>query len=129
MRLGRWWWGLVALHRLVTLRGRVGLHGAVVVGGRRRGRGFLGRFLVRADHGIDFARRRIDVREALTDVRGTLVRGTPKTHERRSVPFPTFLDAPLRERAAGKRLDEPLFVSSRGLEMRNGNFRDRKSVV
>lgn len=25
----------------------------------------------------------------------------------------------------GKRLDEPLFVSSRGLEMRNGNFRKR----
>lgn len=74
---------------------------------------------------IDFSRRRVDVREALTDVRGTLVRGTPKTHERRSVPFPAFLEAPLRARASGRRSDEPLFVSSRGLEMRNGNFRRR----
>ncbi len=41
------------------------------------------------------------------------------------MPFPAFLESPLRERAAGKRLDEPLFVSSRGLEMRNGNFSKR----
>ncbi|WP_434332838.1 tyrosine-type recombinase/integrase [Microbacterium sp. CGR1] len=58
-------------------------------------------------------------------MRGTLVRGTPKTHERRSVPFPAFLEPPLRARAAGKQPQEPLFVSSRGLEMRNGNFRKR----
>lgn len=74
---------------------------------------------------IDFSRRRVDVKEALTDVRGTLVRGTPKTHERRSVPFPAFLGPPLRARAAGKQPQESLFVSSRGLEMRNGNFRKR----
>jgi len=74
---------------------------------------------------IDFVRRRVDVREALTDVRGELIRGTPKTHERRSVPFPAFLDRPLKERAAGKPLDGSLFTSSRGLEMRNGNFRKR----
>ena len=71
---------------------------------------------------IDFSRRRVDVKEALTDVRGTLVRGTPKTHERRSVPFPAFLEPPLRARAAGKQPQESLFVSSRGLEMRNGKL-------
>lgn len=48
---------------------------------------------------LDFSRRRAEVREALADVRGTLVRGTPKTHERRSVPFPAFLD----ELSAGER--------------------------
>jgi integrase len=41
------------------------------------------------------------------------------------VPFPAFLERPLRARAAGKKPQEPLFVSSRGLEMRNGNFRKR----
>lgn len=74
---------------------------------------------------IDFVRRRVDVREALTDVRGELIRGTSKTHERRSVPFPAFLDRPLKARAAGRPLDASFFTSSRGLEMRNGNFRKR----
>lgn len=45
---------------------------------------------------IDFTRRRADVREPLTDVARHSGSGMPETHERRSVPSPAYLEAPLR---------------------------------
>jgi hypothetical protein len=36
--------------------------------------------------GIDFDRRRIDVRRAFSDVGGRVVLGTPKSHQSRTVP-------------------------------------------
>lgn len=65
------------------------------------------------------------MKESLTDVRGELIRGTPKSHERRSVPYPSFLDTPLRQRTAGRGLEEPLFATDRGYEIRGNNFRKR----
>ncbi|WP_198421033.1 site-specific integrase [Cryobacterium sp. TMT1-2-2] len=47
---------------------------------------------------IDLDRRRIDVAEAVSDPRGRVIWGTPKSHERRSVPFPDFLSDSLRAR-------------------------------
>ncbi len=44
---------------------------------------------------IDFARRRIDVCRAFSDVGGKIVLGTPKSHLARTVPLPRFLRAEL----------------------------------
>ena len=51
--------------------------------------------------------------------------GTPKNHERRSVPFPGLLIAPLETRCAGRDPDEPVFVGADGGVLRAGNFRNR----
>ena len=40
---------------------------------------------------IDMLRRRVHVHQAVAEVRGKLVFSTPKSYERRSVPFPAFL--------------------------------------
>jgi integrase len=37
---------------------------------------------------FDMLRRRVNVREAVAEVKGRLVWSSPKSHERRSVPFP-----------------------------------------
>jgi integrase len=42
-------------------------------------------------HRIDMLRRRIEVAEAVVDVNGLLVFGTPKNHQARSVPLARFL--------------------------------------
>lgn len=74
---------------------------------------------------VDLQRHRIVVDEAVVDVRGELVWGTPKTHERRSVPVPEFLVDRLAYRVAGKRHDDLIFTSALGVALRNGNFRRR----
>jgi integrase len=74
---------------------------------------------------LDRARRRIDVNEAVSEPRGVLVWGTPKTHERRSVPFPALLDDLLARRCAGKGREGLVFTGSDGGVLRGGNFRSR----
>jgi integrase len=74
---------------------------------------------------LDRARRRIDVDEAVSEPRGVLVWGTPKTHERRSVPFPALLDEVLAQRCAGKGREDVVFAWSDGGVLRSGNFRTR----
>ncbi len=51
---------------------------------------------------VDVERRRLQVDENAVMVGGDLVVGTPKTHKRRSVPFPEFLVQPLEELCAAK---------------------------
>ncbi|AWB88527.1 site-specific integrase [Salinibacterium hongtaonis] len=72
---------------------------------------------------LDFDRRRIDVAEAVTEPQGAIIWGTPKNHERRSVPFPAFLETPLRELCEGKHPDDVVFTSPNGHVLRSGNFR------
>jgi hypothetical protein len=55
-------------------------------------------------------RRRIDVAEAVTDVRSEFILSTPKTHQRRSVPLPRSLVDPLAEHIAGKGPDDLVFT-------------------
>jgi integrase len=74
---------------------------------------------------VDFTRRRLDVARAISEPRGVIVWGTPKNHERRSVPFPGLLIAPLEARCAGRDPDEPVFVGADGGVLRAGNFRNR----
>ena len=45
---------------------------------------------------VDLTRRRLLVAESMTEVNGKAVFGTPKTHQRRSVPAPRFLVDPLK---------------------------------
>jgi len=74
---------------------------------------------------VDFDRRRVAVDESVVELEGVMTWGTPKNHERRSVPFPDFLVGPLAARCAGRSLDAPLFTSANGGLIRNGNFRHR----
>ncbi|WP_233550922.1 tyrosine-type recombinase/integrase [Amnibacterium setariae] len=74
---------------------------------------------------VDLARRRLSVDEAVSEPRGSLVWGTPKTHERRSVPFPALLVDPLAQRCAGKSRDDLVFSGADGGVLRGSNFRAR----
>ena len=63
---------------------------------------------------IDMLRRRIHIRRNAVDVGGTVEVGTPKTHERRSIPFPRFLVDPLAAACQGKSRDGIVFPAGSG---------------
>ena len=67
--------------------------------------------------------RRATISEAVTEVNGALVWGTPKGHERRDVPIPRFLVDELAEKVAGKDPDELVFLGTRGSALRVRVFR------
>jgi integrase len=75
---------------------------------------------------VDLKRRRLDIAEAVTEPDGEIIWGTPKNHERRSVPFPTFLSNALKQRMEGRNPDDLIFPSPKGDVLRNGNFRRRR---
>lgn len=58
---------------------------------------------------VDTKRRRLLVEENAVSVGGRIVVGTPKTHERRSVPYPVFLSSMLRTECEGKSQDQLVF--------------------
>ncbi|MGH3495764.1 MAG: tyrosine-type recombinase/integrase [Sciscionella sp.] len=58
---------------------------------------------------IDTVRRRLMVAENAVYVNGSIIVGTPKTHERRSVPYPKFLTVPLVAACEGKGRDDVVF--------------------
>lgn len=72
---------------------------------------------------IDLARRRIDVRRAFSDVGGTIVLGTPKSHQSRTVPVPRFIAAELATATTGKHPDELVFTVPNGSVVRQSNWR------
>jgi len=72
---------------------------------------------------VDLLRHRLSVAEAVSEVRGTLIWGTPKSHHARSVPIPRFMVDDLAVAMAGKAPDALIFVSRRGAVLRNLNFR------
>ena len=74
---------------------------------------------------VDLTRRRLEIVEATSEVRGEIIFGTPKTHQRRSVPFPRFLTEPLAALVADKAPDDLVFTSPDGHVLRNTNFRHR----
>jgi hypothetical protein len=51
---------------------------------------------------VDLPRHRLSVAEAVSEVRGKLIWGTPKSHQARSVPIPGFLVDDLTVAMAGK---------------------------
>ena len=76
-------------------------------------------------HRVDLARRRLDIAESVTEVRGVLTWGTPKDHQRRVVPLPGSLVPALSEQIRGKARDALVFPAPEGGVLRNGNFRRR----
>lgn len=74
---------------------------------------------------FDMLRRRVQVRRSVTEVKGKLVWSTPKTHERRSVPFPRFLANELAQQMVGKRRDDLVFTAPAGGVLRIATFRTR----
>jgi hypothetical protein len=57
----------------------------------------------------------------VTEVRGRLTWGTPKNHQRRSVPIPRSLVDELAVHMASKGPDNLVFTSPRGAVLRNLN--------
>ncbi len=74
---------------------------------------------------FDMLRRRVNVTEAVAEVRGRVIWDTPKSHERRSVPFPAFLSEPLAALMVGKGRDELVFTGEKGAILRVSTFRAR----
>lgn len=73
---------------------------------------------------FDLLRRRVHVSQAVTEVNGgRLVWGTPKSHERRSVPLPGFLVDELGRAFVGRDRDDLAFPAPEGGVLRNRNAR------
>ena len=68
-------------------------------------------------------RRRLNITDAVTEVNGELVFGTPKAHQARWLPVQAFLLAELRREIEGKRPDDLVFASPQGAVLRVANFR------
>lgn len=67
---------------------------------------------------VNFERDRIQVDRAAVEVEGRIVVGAPKNWERRIVPFPEFLETPLRELCLGKGPDDLVFTDLDGNHLR-----------
>jgi len=74
---------------------------------------------------FDMLRRRVNIREAVAEVKGRVVWSSPKSHERRSVPFPAFLAEPLAVLMMGKRREDLVFTSPGGALLRVSTWRPR----
>lgn len=77
---------------------------------------------------LDFLRRRATIVESVTPVKGVMVFGPTKGHERREVPIPRFLIDDLVARVAGKQPGDLVFLGARGAPMRSAVFR-RSALV
>jgi integrase len=75
---------------------------------------------------FDMLRRRVNVSRSVTEASGSgLVWSTPKSWERRSVPFPAALADELAALMIGKGRDDLVFTDLRGGVLRNSNWRAR----
>jgi integrase len=74
---------------------------------------------------VDADRGRLEVVEAVTDVNGVMIFGSPKTHQHRSVPIPSFLREDLASAVSNKADAELVFTSPSGMVLRATNFRRR----
>lgn len=72
---------------------------------------------------VDLERRRFRIEISASDVNGKLVWSAPKDHQRRSVPWPGFLDYEISKAIKGKAPDELVFPSPEGYTLRVRNMR------
>lgn len=70
---------------------------------------------------VDRQRRRAHIREAVADVNGTHHLGSVKSHERRLVAYPEFLDGAIERACQGKTPDSRLWEGPSGSYLRPGN--------
>jgi integrase len=73
---------------------------------------------------FDMLRRRVNISRSVTES-GGLVWSTPKTYERRSVPFPAALADELSALMVNRSRDDLVFTDMRGGVLRNSNWRAR----
>jgi integrase len=73
---------------------------------------------------FDMLRRRVNVSRSVTES-GGLQWSTPKSWERRSVPFPTAFAEELAALMIGKAREDLVFTDQRGGVLRNSNWRAR----
>ena len=73
---------------------------------------------------IDMLRRRINVVVNAVEIGPIIEVGTPKTHKRRSVPFPRFMAERLARLCEGKKRDDLLFTDRHGNFIRRGGTSD-----
>jgi integrase len=75
-------------------------------------------------HSIDFERRRVQIDRAVVELNdGSLVYGSPKNHQRRSVPFPSFLADQLTALVGARGSRDLLFRSPNGHPLRVNNWK------
>lgn len=74
---------------------------------------------------VDLTRRRLDVQRAFADVSGVLVEGTPKSHQRRTVPLLPLVVDDLVQQLAGREPDDLVFTAPEGGPLRISNVRHR----
>jgi integrase len=72
---------------------------------------------------VDLRRGRIEVSQAVAEINGRIVLGTPKSHQTRWLPVPKLLLEGLDEQVAGKAPDDLVFPSPQGGYLRVANFR------
>lgn len=75
---------------------------------------------------VNLLRRRLEIIETLSEVKGRLFAVPPKTWEARTIALPPFVADILGEhigRFAGDTKDGPLFVTDQGAPLRSSNFR------
>lgn len=69
---------------------------------------------------VDVSRRRLNISSNAVIVNGHVIVGTPKTHERRTVVCPAFLDPAMARAITHKRPAERLFLAESGGHLRPG---------
>lgn len=72
---------------------------------------------------VDRARRRLMIEASVTEVNGALEWSDPKDHQRRSVPWPRFLDEEINNLVTGRKSSDLLFPSPQGDVLRVRNMR------
>src|SRR5664279_4540135 len=72
---------------------------------------------------LDLMRRRASIAEAVAEVHGKAIFGTPKGHQSRSVPIPRFMVDDLARLVAGRPQDAFVFTAPQGGVLRVRNFR------
>jgi integrase len=70
---------------------------------------------------LDMLRRRINVTVNAVEVGNAIEVGTPKTHKKRSVPFPALLAIPIAELCEGKSRDDLVFAGRYGTHLRRSH--------
>lgn len=70
---------------------------------------------------VDCTRRRVNVEENAVIVNGRVQVGTPKTHGKRAVPYPAFLDEAIQRASEGKPIDALLWPADEGGHLAPGH--------
>jgi hypothetical protein len=63
----------------------------------------------------------VNIREAVAEVNYQQIQGSVKSHERRTVAYPDFLDAEVAAACAGKAPDDRLWTAEDGIFLRAGH--------